>query len=110
MVSDTNEDGEKKADKKPTRQCRWLPAVDGKRNSGQELFTLSDVSLEDRKKKVDEDPQTKYRSIEYHKTAKICYLQQADRHTHRLTVNDANYVYVEYDCSGNILLDRKSVV
>lgn len=109
MILDGKRDGEQKANEKPTRQCKWLAAVEGKRNSGQELVTLRDISLEDCKKKLDEDPQTKYRSIEYHKTAKICYLQQADRHTHRLTVNDANYVYIEYDCSGNTHLSRYSI-
>ena len=70
------------------------------RNSGNEKVTLNEISIDDCKKQVEEDTDVMYMSFEYHKTLRRCYLQLVDRHTVRLTVTDANYVYYERNCRG----------
>ena len=94
-------------------ECTWLDPIDGKRNSGNEKVTLTDISIDDCKKHVDDDKDTMYMSFEYHKTTNKCYLQLVDRHTVRLTVTDANYVYYERDCDGNVqysCVQRRSLI
>lgn len=77
--------------------CRWMDAVRGMRNSGNEAATHKDASLDDCKELLEASSPT-YKSLEYHTGNRICYLQKVDRFTHRLTVTDANYVYEEYSC------------
>lgn len=77
--------------------CIWRDPINGMRNSGNEAATYRDISLEDCKMLLEKDAPT-FKSLEYHKASRICYLQKVDRFSHRLTVNDANYVYQEYSC------------